>query len=426
MKLRSVQDFDITGKTVLYRSPYDINVKEVNGDLILVDDSRIKATLPTLKYLLDHHCKIVILTYVGRPDGKVDELLRTIPHAQCLSELLGKPVIHLSECIGNRVTDYIAHMNSGELVMLENTRFHVGEIEDDDNFAQELAKNGEVVVFDGFPQAHRVHASVTGIMRHLPSYAGLYFQKEVNALSGIIENPVRPFTVIIGGAKVSDKIEAIENLYDIADIFLVGGGVANVFLKSEGKHLGSSYIEDVYVDEKKGVKKDWVEYAKMIKDKQSSQTGYRSMTNSMQINLQKIQTPYDLLIANAIDKPSEVKTVIDYQVTDVVPEGWFALDIGIQTQKLYGEIIRQSKTVFWNGPMGKNEDPRFAEGSIKMAKAMEDVDGTTIIGGGNTIAVVQQYASPDKFTLLSLAGGATLELIAGKKLPAVEMLRDDN
>ncbi|MCA9392416.1 phosphoglycerate kinase [candidate division WWE3 bacterium] len=425
MTLRTIQQADLDGKTILYRSPYDIEVVDENGDKKLVDDSRIVATIPTLKYLLEHNCKIVILTYVGRPNGEVVEELRTGPHAKRLSELLNKPVPKLDDCVGPQVTDHIKNMQPGELVMLENTRFHEGEVEDDDEFAMELSKNGEVVVFDAFPQAHRFHASVTGIMRHLPSYAGFSFIKEVDALSGLLENPARPFTVIIGGAKISDKVAAISNLYDIADMFIVGGGVANVFLKAAGKEIGSSFIEDVYVDAQKGEKKDWVEFAKDILSRdQSTDRDLETLYElGSQYTLHRVQYPYDLIVADSINNPQQVKEVRSHDNDDVVPDGWAALDIGGDTQQLYRSIIAKSRTVFWNGPMGMFEDERFASGSKTVGVAMADSSAQTVIAGGDTIAAAKRYSDISRFSHISLAGGAALEFLAGNQLPAVEMLQ---
>ncbi len=306
INLKTLKDIDVTGKTVLYRSPYDIGVKDLgNGVYAVKDDSRIRATIPTIKYLQDKNCKIVVLTYVERPEGKIVEKYRTTPHAKKLSELLGQEVIKIDECVGEEVRNKISTLNPKEILMLENTRFHPEEDLDDDNFAQELAKNGEVVVFDGFPQAHRAHASTTGILRHLPAVAGLYMEKEVAELGKLIENPEHPFTLIIGGAKVSDKVDAINNLISKTDHILVGGGTANVFLKALGKEMGASFMEDKFVDANRKEKKDWVEYAKEI----------------MQNNPGKVITPIDAFVASDGKNPGEITL---HEVTDkyeFVPNG---------------------------------------------------------------------------------------------------------
>lgn len=408
MELKSLQNADVKGKTVLYRAPYDIDVVEEHGKLVVKDDMRISATLPTLQYLLEQDCKIVILTYVGRPDGKIVENLRTTPHAEKLAELLGHKVYKIDDCIGAGVEERISQMNSGEILMLENVRFYSDEMIDDDNFASKLCKGMDIIVFDGFPQAHREHASTTGIERHLPAVAGLYLEKEVNMLVALLQDPRRPFTVIIGGAKVSDKVGAIRNLIPIADTFLVGGAVANVFLKAQGKTLGDSFIEDVFVDKAKRAKVDWVDEA-------------RSILNEIEKAGKKIITPVDLIVTNG----TEIKTV--NMLESQVEKGWMALDIEGDTAKMFRQIISESKTVFLNGPMGKFEDERFSHGSQTILSTMKDLRGTgdTIIAGGDTIDLVRQYGDLNDYTNISLAGGATLEFLAGKELPALLPLLKD-
>ncbi|KKT01034.1 MAG: Phosphoglycerate kinase [Candidatus Nomurabacteria bacterium GW2011_GWA2_43_15] len=401
MKLKTLDSVDLTGKTILYRAPYDIEVKEVNGVLQVADDSRIKATLPTLQYLLKENCKIIILTYVGRPDGHIVEKLSTGPHARKLSELLNYPVGKVNDCIGSSVEEKISQMNPGDILMLENVRFHSEEMTDDDEFAKKLCRGKDLIVFDGFPQAHRMHSSTTGIERHLPSVAGLYLQSEVEMLSNLLENPTRPLTVIIGGAKISDKVEAIRNLLHIADTVLVGGAVANIFLKSQGRMIGSSFVEDVFVDKIKREKKDWVESARDIL-KQAESLGKR------------IIIPGDLIISDGVSE----KII----TTEEIPLGWEALDIGPKTQKEFSDIINRSQTIFINGPMGKFEDEKFAQGSKAVFDAMKNSKGETIIAGGDTIDVARRYGNLNDYSHVSLAGGATLEFLAGKELPALKAL----
>ncbi len=404
MKLRTLESADLNNKTILYRAPYDIDVSEKNGVLEVSDDMRIRATIPTLEYLLKENCKIVILTYVGRPDGKVVEELRTTPHAKRLAELLNHPVDKVDDCIGDIVQGKIANMKAGDILMLENVRFHPEEMVDDDEFAKKLCIGKDYIVFDGFPQAHRIHASTTGIERHLPAVAGLYLQHEVEMLSNLLENPARPFTVIIGGAKISDKVDAVNNLLNIADKVLVGGAVANVFLKAQGCELGSSFMEDVFVDEKRRVKQDWVVYAKEILSK------YKG----------KIVCPTDVVISDGVT----VKT-IDIMI-ESVPQRWMALDIGAKTQKDFSDIISQSKIIFLAGPMGKFEDEKFVQGSKSVLGAMQNatknLSAKTIIAGGDTIDVTRRYENLDDYSFVSLAGGATLEFLAGKELPALKAL----
>ena len=403
MKLRNLKDTNISGKTVLYRAPYDIDVIEKNGVLEVSDDLRIRATLLTLEYLIKENCKIVILFYVGRPDGKIVENLRTNPHARKLSELLNKRVDKVDDCIGEIVDEKIANLKQGDILMLENVRFYPEEMVDDDIFAEKLCRGKDMIVFDGFPQAHRMHASTTGIERHLSAVAGFYLEEEVNMLSNLLENPQKPFTVIIGGAKISDKVDAIRNLLHLADTFLVGGAVANVFLKAEGRELGSSFIEDVFVDKVKREKKDWVEDAKSIL-KQAESLG------------KKIITPIDVVISDGNSR----------KIIDITKEGvstdWMALDIGPETEKIFSNIIQNSKTVFINGPVGKTSDDKFIEGTESVINAMKNVAGETIVAGGDTIDAFRKYGKLEDYTHISLAGGATLEFLAGKELPALKAL----
>ncbi len=400
MKLKTLTNVNLEDKTILYRAPCDIDTKEVNGLFELADDMRIRAMIPTLQYLLKQNCKIVVLTYVGRPDGTVVESLRTSPHAKKLGELLHHPVLKIDDCVGDEVDKKITGMRFRDIFMLENVRFHKEEMIDDDEFAKKLCKGKDIIVFDGFPQAMRVHASTTGILRHLPAVAGFYLEHEVNMLSNLLENPARPFTVIIGGAKISDKVDAVNNLLKIADKVLVGGAVANVFLKAQGRMLGDSFIEDVFVDEKRRERKDWVLYAKEILKK------YKD----------KIIYPTDLVISDGIST----------KIIDIISEGigdkWSAFDIGPKTQKLFSDIIANSKTVFWGGPMGKFEDEKFTAGSKAILFAMKETKGETIIAGGDTINVARTYGNLEDYSHISLAGGATLEFLAGKELPALKAL----
>lgn len=406
--MRGIGDIkDLNGKTVLYRAPYDIDVKEVNGVFELADDLRIEATLPTLKYLLENQCKIVILTYVKRPDGEVVESLRTDPHAKRLSELLNHEVMKINECIGEEADKKIRNLKNGEILMLENVRFYKEEMIDDDNFAKELCKGKDLIVFDGFPQAHRMHSSTTGIQRYLRSYAGFYLEKEVKMLSKLLVNPKHPFTVVIGGAKISDKVDAINNLLRLADTVIVGGAVATIFLKAQGRNLGDSMTEDVFVDKARREKKDWVLYAKDIL-KEAEKLG------------KKIITPSDLVVSNGLSKG-----VVDINIGEV-PKGWMALDIGPETRKKFAKIIEESRTVFMNGPMGKSEDSSFAQGSAEVLDALKKNKGETIIAGGNTIDLIRDYGKISDFTYVSLAGGATLEFLAGKELPALVPLMKES
>ncbi|MBN1263070.1 MAG: phosphoglycerate kinase [Candidatus Pacebacteria bacterium] len=406
MKLKTLREADVSDKTILYRSPYDIGVREKDGRLVLKDESRIKATLPTLRYLLEKRAKVVVMTWVKRPEGRVVEKLRTDPHARSLARLLKQPVKKTDDCIGPEVLAKIKKLKPAEILMLENTRFHPGETTDDDHLARQMTEGKDLIVFDGFPQAHRIHASTTGILRHLPAYAGFYLEKEVKNLSGLISSPKKPFGIIIGGAKISDKIDAISNFLTRADFILTGGGVANVFLKAEGCKMGHSFIEDVFVDKAKRQKKDWVAYARKILAKSGS----------------KIILPVDLVIGDSLENPQRTKTVRLGLGKKLVPDKWAALDIGPETQKLYQKKIAETKTAFLNGPMGLFENGRFAQGSIAVVKALAKSRGRTVIAGGDTIEIARKAASLTDFSFVSLAGGASLEFLAGKTLPALEPL----
>ena len=404
MKLRNLEGADLTGKTILYRAPYDIEVEEVRGVLEVHDDMRIRATIPTLLYLLKQNCKIVILTYVGRPDGNVVENLRTGPHAKKLEELLKHPVMKLDDCIGEVVEGKIENMKTGEIIMLENVRFHKEEMMDEDEFAKKLCIGKDFIVFDGFPQAHRKHSSTTGILRHLPSCAGFYMNQEVEMLSKLLENPAHPFTIIVGGAKISDKVGAIRNLLPRVDTVIVGGAVANVFLRAQGRNLGDSFIEDVFVDKVKRQKEDWVHAAGEILE-QAKTLG------------KKFIIPTDLVISDGIS------TGVVNITTDEIPKGWSALDLGTHSQRDFVKVISESKTVFISGPMGKFEDDKFAHGSEAIFTAIKhlgrDPSNKTIIAGGDTIDAARKYSDLADYSHVSLAGGATLEFLAGKELPAL-------
>src|SRR3989338_11606550 len=365
MKLKTLRDTNLHNKIVLYRAPYDI--EPING--VLPDLSRIKATLPTLKMLVENHCSVAILTYVGRPHN-VDPNLTTLPHAQALSRLLNYPVRH-SEKSYNEIP------GPNEIVMLENVRFFPQEDDNNDKFAQKLTAGFDLCVFDAFPQAHRIQASTTGIQRYLPTFAGLYLEQEYNHLSKLTQNPSHPFTVIIGGAKITDKVAAIKNLYPQVDHFLIGGATANVFLAATGMDMKNSYLTDSLSP------KDSIPIAK------------------------------DLLSADISHKiilPS-----------DLVWENNAATDLGPQTITRFNQVISQSQTIFWNGPLGKTDIA-----SQNIIRLLSQQTNTRIIAGGDTIALIDKYSSPEKFTYLSLAGGATLEFLAGHPLPALEPLLTPN
>jgi len=409
MNKKTVKDIDVAGKRVIHRVAYDVSLEKKNGQLEVVDDLRLRVTLPTLNYLLEKNCKVILLSWLKRPDGKVVEKWRMDPVAKRLSELIGRPVKKLDDCVGPEVEKSVSEMSPGDIIMLENVRFHPEEMEDEDNFASQLARLGDIMVQDAFAQVHRVHASITGIPRHIQTVAGLYLEKEVNELSKIVHNPQRPSVVIIGGAKVSDKIDAINNLVKVADTILIGGGVANDFLKAAGKDVGNSYLEDVYVDKAKKVKKDLIEIAKNL------------------LKNERVKIPVDMIAADKMENPKETK-FINIQAGEKIPDDWMFLDIGPKTQKIYADIISKAKTIFWNGPMGVFENKLFANGTKSItnaiAKSTNKNNSVSVIYGGETIAAIREFSAEDKFTHISVAGGATLEFIAGKKLPGIGAIID--
>jgi len=406
MNLKKLKQFDIKNKVILYRSPYDIATKKVNGEYKLSDNSRIVATLPTIEYLLEQNCKIVILTWVKRPENGYEEKLSTKPHAKELSKLINKPVKHVNDCIGENVLNEIEKLKPKELLMLENTRFHKEEFEDNDEFAKELAKNGEFIVFDAFPQSHRKHASTTGILRHLPSCVGIYMQKELEALDSIKETPKKPLTIIIGGAKISDKIGAIKNLQHKADYLIAIGGVANIFLKAKGIDVKNSFVEAVFVDEAKKDKLNTIDIAK----------------NILETSKDKLIIPIDGIIADNIETPTRTKEIIFDEET--IPDGWAILDIGEKTNKIISEILKKSETIFLNGPAGLFENPMFEKGTKDLIQTICNLpkEKNTLISGGDTIAALNKYGNKDKITHISLAGGATFEVLAGNELPVMKYL----
>lgn len=394
MKLKSIKSTDIKGKTILYRSPYDIEPESVDGSYKILDNSRIKATLDTVNYLLKNNCKVVVLTWVGRPNGQKDDILSTKYLAEELGQLINHPVKHVEKTIGPETEQIINSMQPKDIIMLENTRFYPEEENDDDNFAKQLTYGCDLIVFDGFPQSHRIHASTTGILRHLPAVAGFYFEKEVSSLSQLLEDPKRPFSLVIGGKKALDKVDAIKSLYDKADTIIVGGAAANAFLKASGTNIRNSYVED----------ENTIEAAKEI----------LNMGN-------KLITPTDFTITDNIKNPS----ISQIEAADNIPNGHAIADIGPKTSQIYADIISKSNTVFWAGPMGIFEDERFSNGTRSIISAMETATkngSITIAAGGDTIEAIDKFSNQDNFSHISLAGGATLAFLSGKNLPVLDYL----
>jgi len=388
----TIKDIDLKNKTVLVRA--DFNVPQ-DDNLNITDDTRIKATLPTIKYILDHNVKkLVLMSHLGRPSGEVVAKYSLKPVAQRLTELLNEPVKFLNDCVGENIKQEISSSKE-RVVLLENLRFHAEEEKNDAGFAKQLASLADVFVNDAFGSAHRAHASTEGITHYLKSAAGFLLEKEIQYLGNVIENPPKPFMVILGGAKVSDKIGVIENLLSKCNVILIGGGMAYTFLKSQGKPIGNSKLE-----------KDKIDLAKSILDK----AGAAKV---------EIILPIDNLVVDNIDE--KAKTEI---VGENIPEGKIAVDIGPRTVALFKDKLKSAKTIVWNGPLGIFEMEPFSKGTQEIAKFIGSLNATSIIGGGDTAAAVAKFKLEDKMTHISTGGGASLEFLEGKTLPGIAALTD--
>ncbi|MGQ9548077.1 MAG: phosphoglycerate kinase [Roseiflexus sp.] len=394
MAKKTIRDIDWSGKRALVR--VDFNVPLENGQI--TDDTRIRAALPTIRYLLEHGAAVILMSHLGRPKNKVVESMRLAPVVARLAELLPEAkAIKGTQATTGPVAEAAAQdLKPGEVLVLENTRFDPREEANDESMARELAKLGDVYVNDAFGSAHRAHASTEGVARFLPAVAGFLMEAELAALQGALENPTRPFVTIIGGAKISDKIGVIENLLGKVDALLIGGGMANTFLLAQGHEMGDSLVEP-----------DSVPVAKALLEKAASR-GVRLML------------PTDVVIADAFSADANHRVV---SVGDI-PSGWRVLDIGPETVRTYTDIITAAQTVIWNGPMGVFELAPFAAGTRAIAQAMANCPGMTIVGGGDSVAAVEQMGLADKIRHISTGGGASLELLEGRILPGVAALND--
>ncbi len=388
MNKKTIRDLVVKNKRALVR--VDFNVPLAKGKI--TDDTRIVAALPTIKYLIAEGAKIILCAHLGRPKGKDQSLsLRSV--AARLQQLLGTRVEFVSDCIGQPVERVVEGMNAGEVVLLENVRFYPDEEKNEPAFAKKLAAAGDLFVNDAFGAAHRAHASTEGVTHFLPSVAGLLMEKELNYLGAALANPAKPFVAILGGAKVSDKIKVIENLLPLVDALLIGGGMANTFLVARGLNLGQSLVEA-----------DKIETAKALLEKAGA----------------KIILPVDAVIADKFDASAQSQVVS----VDAVPSDWRVLDIGPRTLDLFGQTLNTAKTVVWNGPLGVFEFPAFARGTIEIAKRLAQSGATTIIGGGDSAAAVEQAGVAKKMTHISTGGGAALEYLEGRVLPGVAALME--
>lgn len=389
---KTLESIDVTGKRVFVRVDFNVPLK----DGVITDDTRIRATLPTLRYLLDHKAKIILASHLGRPKGERKPEFSLRPCAACLSELLGVPVAFADDCIGDAAERAVAALKEGDIVLLENLRYHKEEEKNVPEFAEALAKLAEVGINDAFGVSHRAHTSVEGITKFLPMVAGYLLEKEINYIGGAVSNPQHPFAAIIGGAKVSDKIEVISNLLPKVDVLIIGGGMANTFIAAKGYPTGTSLVEA-----------DKIELAaSLIKEAKAQGTN--------------LLLPTDFVVADAFSNDAQHKVV----PADGIEDGWMALDIGPASRKAFADALAPMKLIVWNGPMGVFEMDNFAEGTNAVAKVVAASTGTTIVGGGDSVAAVEKTGVADKISHISTGGGASLEYLEGKALPGIEALAE--
>lgn len=393
MNKKTVKDIDLQGKKVFVRCDFNVPLDE-NGNI--TDNRRIVAALPTIKYLLDQNCKIILASHLGRPKGEVNPKFSLKPVANELSKLLGKEVKLAEDVVGPSAKELTSNVKEGEIVLLENVRFDAREEKNDESLSKEFASMAEIFVNDAFGTAHRAHSSTAGIAEFLPAVSGFLIEKELKFLGEALQNPERPFVSILGGSKVSDKIGVIDSLLEKVDVLLIGGGMAYTFYKALGYKIGNSICED-----------DKLDLAKELM-KKAEEKGVKML----------------LPIDNKLGKEFSANTETMYADRELIPDGWEGLDIGPKTIELYAEELRKAKTVIWNGTVGVAEFAAFAEGTNKLAQVLAELDATTIIGGGDTAAAIQKAGVADKMTHVSTGGGASLEFIEGKKLPGIECLLD--
>ncbi len=394
MNKLTLRDIEVRGKRVLVRVDFNIPLDEKTG--AITDDNRILATLPTIKYLIDRKAKVILCSHLGRPEGRVVDKLRLGIVAQRLSQILGQQVEVTKDCIGPEVEKAIEKLRGGDVLLLENLRFHPDEERDSPSFAQALARLADIFVNDAFGAIHRAHASIVGITNYLPAVAGLLVEKELNVLEGILANPAHPFAALVGGAKVSDKISLLENILDEVDSLLIGGGMAATFLKARSYEVGQSLIEADRLDTTVGL------IEKAIR------RGVRLLL------------PVDVVITGELRTEARAEIVS----TEKIPKDKRIVDIGPQTIRDFSKELQGCKTVFWNGPVGTYEIPQFAEGTKSMARFLANLGVTTVIGGGSTAEIVIGMGLADKMTFVSTGGGASLRFLGGEALPGVEALLD--
>ena len=389
---KSVEDIDVKGKKVLVRCDFNVPVK----DGVITDTKRIDGALETIKYLLSHDAKVILCSHMGRPKGQFNMDYSLSIVAKCLSDKLGQEVKLAKDVIGEDAKKLASEVKEGQAILLENVRFHAEETKNDPEFAKELASMAEIYVNDAFGTAHRAHASTEGVSHYLPSVCGFLIKKEISIMGKALQNPERPFVAILGGAKVSDKIGVINNLIEKVDTIIIGGAMAYTFFKSEGGHIGDSLVEE----DKLSLALDLV--------KKAEAKGV------------KFVLPVDSKIADAFSNEANIKDVPSGQI----PDGWMGLDIGDESARIYADLVKDAKTVVWNGPMGVCEMSNFSNGTNAVAKSIAESDAISIIGGGDSAAAVEQLGYADKMTHISTGGGASLEFLEGLELPGIACLED--
>lgn len=386
--MKTVEDLDVKGERILTR--VDFNVPLISGKV--TNDKRIKSALPTINYLLKNRAKVILMSHLGRPKGRVQDSLRMDPVAERLASLLDQSVLKLDDCVGKEVRNRLKQLGEGDVALLENTRFHPEEEENDQDFAKKLAKLADLFVNDAFGTAHRLHASTYGVAKYLPSAAGFLIKKEIEMLKRAVKNPERPFIGIIGGAKVKSKIGALSDLLDKVNTFLIGGGISYTFLKAKGYSVGESIVDENMLGE------------------------IKSFTQKAYDEGADVFLPKDVKVGT---DDSENVAIVDVQK---IPDGWGGYDIGPATTKEFKKRLKDAKTILWAGPLGMYENPEFAEGTREIAKNLAELNAFRIIGGGETAAAIEQFGLAQKMDHVSTGGGACLEFLRGKKLPVLEIL----
>lgn len=392
MNKASIKDIDLTGKRVLVRVDFNVPLDSQRN---VTDDTRIRAALPTIKYLLEQKSKVILMSHLGRPKGEFDPKYSMEPVAERLAKLLGMEVKRAKDCVSDETKRMAAELEEGEVLLLENTRFYPGETKNDKEFSKELSSLAEIFVNDAFGAAHRAHSSTVGVTDYIPGFAGFLLEKEITVLSEALEKPARPFTAVIGGAKVSDKIGVLENLLTKVDNLIIGGGMANTFLKARGIDMADSLVEE-----------DKLELAKDI-EKKAKELGVNMLL------------PEDMVVAQDMKEDAVTKIV-----EGDIPTGWKAFDIGPKTAAKFAEVVRTSELVLMNGPMGVFEIDQFAKGTETVAKALAECKGKTIVGGGDSVAAVEKVGVAAEIYHISTGGGASLEFLEGKVLPGVAALQE--